>query len=66
VNQLADAMMAATGLQVPVTHAPARPGELQRSAVSPGKAAMAIGWRPQVTLDAGLRQTYEWLARAAA
>jgi len=66
VNQLANAMMAATGLQVPLTHAPARPGELQRSAVAPGKAAKAIGWRPEVTLAEGLRQTYEWLARVAA
>jgi len=66
VNQLAGAMMAATGLQVPVTHAPARAGELQRSAVAPAKAATAIGWRPEVALDEGLRRTYEWLARAAA
>ncbi|HEY9479302.1 MAG TPA: GDP-mannose 4,6-dehydratase [Gemmatimonadaceae bacterium] len=43
-----------------VEHAPARPGEQRRSAVDPGKAARVLGWKPQVTLDDGLRQTYEW------
>jgi UDP-glucose 4-epimerase len=65
VNDLARAMMMATGLQVPLTNAPARPGELQRSAVAPGKAAEAIGWRPLVPLAEGLQRTYAWLAEAA-
>jgi UDP-glucose 4-epimerase len=65
VNALAQAMMGATGIDVPMTHAPARAGELQRSAVDPRKAA-AIGWTPQVSLADGLRQTYEWIVRAAA
>jgi UDP-glucose 4-epimerase len=65
VNGLAQAMMAATGIEVPMINAPARPGELQRSSVNPGKAA-GIGWTPQVTLADGLRQTYEWIARATA
>jgi UDP-glucose 4-epimerase len=43
-----------------VEHAPARPGEQRRSAVDPAKSARVLGWKPQVTLDDGLRQTYEW------
>lgn len=43
-----------------VEHAPARPGEQRRSAVDPSKAGRALGWQPRVTLDEGLRQTYEW------
>ena len=65
VNGLAQAMMAATGIEVPMINAPARPGELQRSSVDPGKAA-GMGWTPQVTLADGLRQTYEWIARVTA
>lgn len=43
-----------------VEHAPARPGEQRRSAVDPGKAARTLGWKPQMTIDDGLRRTYEW------
>ncbi|WP_131769592.1 GDP-mannose 4,6-dehydratase [Candidatus Protofrankia californiensis] len=40
---------------------PPRPGELQRIALDVSKAARLVGWRPQVDLDSGLRQTVEWL-----
>jgi UDP-glucose 4-epimerase len=43
-----------------VEHAPARAGEQRRSAVDPSKAERVLGWKPRVTLDEGLRQTYEW------
>jgi UDP-glucose 4-epimerase len=61
VNDLAKAMMAATGVTVPIERAPGRPGELRRSAVAIDKAA-TLGWRPEVSLDEGLRRTYEWIA----
>jgi UDP-glucose 4-epimerase len=61
VNALAATMMRAAGVEVPVEHAPARPGELQRSAVAVSRAA-GLGWRPEVTLADGLRRTYEWIA----
>jgi len=65
VNELATTMMAATGIEVPLQHAPPRAGELQRSAVDPRKG-MTVGWAPAVTLADGLRQTYEWIAGARA
>jgi UDP-glucose 4-epimerase len=65
VNQLAAAMMRAAGVEVPVEHAPARPGELQRSAVAVSRAA-TLGWRPEVPLADGLRRTYEWIAGVGA
>ena len=46
----------------PVEHAPARPGELQRSAIEIGKAARWLGWSPEVSLKDGLARTYEWFA----
>lgn len=66
VNGLARALMAATGISVPLEHAPARPGELSASALVNAKAARVLGWQPAVSLDAGLRATYEFIARGGA
>lgn len=40
--------------------APARTGELERSALDPSLAAEVLGWRPGVALDDGIRRTVEW------
>ena len=45
--------------------APARLGELQRSALDVSRARAELGFTAQADLDAGMRQTLEW-ARAAA
>jgi UDP-glucose 4-epimerase len=39
--------------------APERPGELARSALDPGRAAIHLGWKPWTTLDEGLALTLE-------
>ena len=62
VVELARAMMAATGITVPIEHAPGRPGELQASALRIEKAERSLGWRPSVTLAEGLKHTYDWIA----
>jgi UDP-glucose 4-epimerase len=66
VNDLAQTMIRASGGQGEVRSAPARPGELQRSAVTWDKAHERLGWQPAVTLADGLKQTYDWLAEEAA
>ena len=40
--------------------APARPGELQRAVVDPGRAVDELGWRAERSLEAGLRETWEF------
>ena len=55
VLTLAESLARAAGSASPVEHAPARAGELQRSAVSVEKAASVLGWRPEVRLEDGLR-----------
>jgi UDP-glucose 4-epimerase len=62
VLELAAALGRVAGSTATVDRAPARPGELQRSAVRNDKAAQWLGWTPQVTLEEGLRRTYEWFA----
>ncbi len=39
---------------------PARPGELQRSSLDPGRAAMHLGWKPWTTIDAGTAAVLDW------
>jgi UDP-glucose 4-epimerase len=41
-------------------YAPARPGDALRSVIDPSLAARELGWRPEVSLEDGLRET--WLA----
>jgi len=60
VNQLAETLMQATGREVPVSHAEARPGELQNSSLDAARLR-ALGWSPQTTLAAGLAETYRWI-----
>jgi UDP-glucose 4-epimerase len=40
--------------------APARPGELQRAVVDPSRAVDELGWRPEHSLEDGLRETWEY------
>lgn len=63
VTGLAQAMMRASGIEVPVEHAPARSGELLTNSLDAGKAARVLAWSPQVSLAEGLRATYDWIAR---
>lgn len=65
VIDLAAAMQEASGVRVPVEHAPARTGELLASALIVEKAARVLRWTPQVSLADGLRATYEWIVKEA-
>lgn len=60
VQQLFDGMARVTGFKDPAHYAPARPGELQRSALDPGRAVIHLGWKPWTVLDEGLRKSLEW------
>jgi UDP-glucose 4-epimerase len=62
VTALAHGLLAVSGRTVPMQHAPARPGEQQRSVVSIDKARTGLGWAPAVSLADGLRLTFDWFA----
>jgi UDP-glucose 4-epimerase len=66
VLALAASLQRAAGTTAPVELAAPRPGEQQRSFVRIGKAARALGWAPNVTLDEGLAATYAWFKQRSA
>jgi len=43
-----------------ITFVPDRPGHDERYALNIGKIGRALGWRPQVGLEEGLRRTISW------
>jgi UDP-glucose 4-epimerase len=61
VNELARELMNAAGRDVPVDFAEERPGELLWNSLQAGRLR-ALGWEPAVTLDEGLKRTYQWIA----
>jgi len=60
VNELYASMARATGVTDPANYAPARAGELERSALDIRRAADRLGWRPFTSLDDGVAATIEW------
>jgi len=58
VIELADALRAlGNGTPFELSYAPARTGEIERSAVDPALAREALGWRAEVALADGLERT---------
>jgi UDP-glucose 4-epimerase len=60
VQELFDAMARNAGFPDPARYAPARSGELRRSALDPGRAAIHLGWQPWTAIDAGVARTIDW------
>ena len=61
VNELARTLMEATGREVAMNREPARPGELRRNALDPGRLRDR-GWSPSTELAEGLRRTVDHIA----
>ncbi len=61
VNQLADAIGRLAGKTVERTFGPPRTGDIRDSWADIGAAREALGYKPRVDLDEGLRRTVEYL-----
>jgi UDP-glucose 4-epimerase len=62
VNTLAETLRSVSGATAPIEYAPARAGELARSALQTDKARTVLGWTPQVPLAEGLANTFRFFA----
>jgi UDP-glucose 4-epimerase len=60
VNKLYETMARLTRFHDEALRAPARPGELQRSALDPALAREVLGWTAATPLQAGLERTLDW------
>ena len=61
VNELHALCRKVSGSAREPEYVPARPGEALRSVVDPSLAGSELGWRAEVSLETGLRATWESL-----
>ena len=61
VLELADACARVAGVSVPLEHAPARPGELQRSVLDPSRTKRELGVHAETSLEDGLAATWDFV-----
>ena len=57
VNRLCEMLQDIIGKDLPPRNGPGKPGEQYRSCVDPSHAGRVFGWRPEVSLADGLRET---------
>jgi len=63
VLDVAGAVGNVIGRQAKLEFAPARPGELNRSALDVAKAKRVLGWSPQYQFEDGLRELIDWFKK---
>jgi UDP-glucose 4-epimerase len=62
VRELIDLLGRASGRELDPEFAPARPGEVQRSALANDSAARDLGWAPRTPVADGVAAVYRWVA----
>ena len=60
VNRLYELLAQAAGSKNAAEHAPKKPGEQLRSVIDNARAREVLGWKPEVALADGLRETVEF------
>ena len=63
ILSLAQAVLSAWSLDIPIRLDPDKPDGQPRKCLSVDRAASVLGWRAPTPLDAGLRRTARWYAQ---
>jgi UDP-glucose 4-epimerase len=66
VVDLYAALARAAGVDRPAAMAPDRAGDLRRSCLDPGRAAIQLGWKPWTTVEDGAARVLDWFKRKPA
>ena len=64
VLHLLEGLQQAAGTSIEPELAPLREGELERSCMDPSRAERELGWRAEIPLDEGLKQTYRLMVES--
>jgi nucleoside-diphosphate-sugar epimerase len=65
LNSLLQQLAAQTGNSANPTYMEPRPGDIRDSFADTSKALSALGYRPVVSVEEGLRRTVDWYRRTA-
>jgi UDP-glucose 4-epimerase len=60
VNEIFHALKALTGYALPEHHGPAKLGEVRRNDLDSSKIRAALGWKPTIGIEEGMRRTVEF------
>jgi len=60
VMTLFDILKSASGRNIEEKHGPAKTGEQMRSVLDNSLAGRVLDWKPEVSIEEGLKLTYEW------
>ena len=63
LNDLVDILSRITGKEITPDYGPVREGDIYRSALSNEKAVKNLHWTPEVSLEEGLKRTYEYFVK---
>jgi len=63
VRELVATVEAVTGRRLPITEAPARPGDARGAYANVDKAARLLDWRAELSLEDGVRSALAWAER---
>lgn len=65
VNRVADLIRAEVGKDIRCAHGPANPGEERHSALDNAAAEQALGWKPSIGIEEGIKRTVAWFRERA-
>jgi UDP-glucose 4-epimerase len=60
LRELVNILSNIAGRRIEPKYGPERPGDIYKSMLSNGRARRGLGWKPVVSLEEGLRRTYEY------
>jgi nucleoside-diphosphate-sugar epimerase len=60
INELADMVAAAAGVNIEKKHVPGPQGVRGRNSDNT-RLRQVLGWEPQISLEDGLKRTYDWI-----